>query len=42
MKKIFTTSEDGYYMGEEAYMVQNNVLTVVAPRGSATIYVCKL
>ncbi|MBO4907946.1 MAG: glycoside hydrolase family 13 protein [Lachnospiraceae bacterium] len=42
MKKILTTSENGYSMESESYMVQNNVLTVTVPKGSATIFVCKL
>ena len=42
MKRIFLTDSDGFHMDEETYMVQNNVLTVVAPKGSASIYVCKL
>ena len=42
MKRIFLTSDDGYNTEEETYMVQNNVLTVIAPKSSASIYVCKL
>ena len=42
MKRVMVTSADGYDLSDETYMVQNNVLTVVAPKGSASIYVCKL
>ena len=42
MKRVLKTAADGYDLSEETYMVQNNVLTVVVPKGSASIYVCNL
>ncbi|MCR5213139.1 MAG: glycoside hydrolase family 13 protein [Eubacterium sp.] len=42
MKKVFMTDESGYSHEEHMYMVQNNVLTVIVPKCSASIYVCKL
>ena len=42
MRRVMLTTEDGYTMEEELAMVQNNVLTVVVPKCSASIFVCKL
>jgi alpha-glucosidase len=42
MRRVMLTTEDGYTMEEELAMVHNNVLTVVVPKCSASIFVCKL
>ena len=39
MRRVLLTTEEGYTTEESAYMVQNNVLTVVVPKCSASIYV---
>jgi len=42
MKRVLQTSEEGYSKEEQAYIVQNNVMTVVVPKFSATVFVAKL
>ena len=42
MKRIMLTTQEGYDMSEHMLMVQNNVLSVIAPKCSASIYVTKL
>ena len=42
MKRIMLTTQEGYDMSEQMLMVQNNVLSVIAPKCSASIYVTKL
>lgn len=42
MKRVLLTNEFGYTLDTETLVVQNNVLTVVVPKNSAAIYVCKL
>ena len=42
MHRVMLADENGYSQDEHMYMVQNNVLTVVVPKCSASIYVCKL
>ena len=39
MKRVMLTTEEGYDMDEQTYMVQNNVLTVVVPKISASVYI---
>ena len=39
MKRVMLTTEEGYSTEEQMYMVQNNVLTVVVPKCSASVYV---
>jgi alpha-glucosidase len=41
MKRIMLTTEEGYDIDEKNYMVQNNVLTVVVPKVSASVYIYK-
>ena len=42
MRLVLQTYEEGYTLDEKMYMVQNNVLTVVVPKCSASIYVTNL
>ena len=42
MRRILLSEEFGYNLDEKMYMVQNNVLTVIVPKCSVSIYVCKL
>jgi len=42
MKRILITSKDGYDLTETPYIVQDNMLSVVIPGGSAAIFQCKL
>lgn len=42
MKRVMLTSETDHLMDDQTYIVQNNVLTVVVPKISASVYVCRL
>ena len=42
MKRVMITSETDYSCDDNMYIVQNNVMTVIVPKMSASIYVCKL
>ena len=42
MRRVMLTTEEGYTTENKMYMVQNNVLTVVAPKCSASVFVTKL
>ena len=42
MRRVMLTTEEEYTTDERAYMVQNNVLTVIVPKCSASIYVGSL
>ena len=39
MRRVLLTTEEGYHTEVENHMVQNNVLTVVVPKCSASVYV---
>jgi alpha-glucosidase len=41
MKRVVLTYEGGYYMDDNAHMVQNNMLTAVIPKMSAAVYIYK-
>ncbi len=41
MKRVMLTTEEGYDIDEKTYMVQNNMLSVVVPKISASVYVYK-
>ncbi len=42
MKRVMQTTEEGYTKSEQTFIVQNNVMTVVVPKFSATVFVAKL
>ncbi len=42
MKRLMLTTESGYSLDDQAFVVQNNVLSIVVPKMSAAIYYCKL
>ena len=42
MKRVMLSTEEEYSTEERPYMVQNNVLTVIVPQCSASIYVGSL
>lgn len=42
MKRVIQTTEEGYTMDDNITVIQNNVLTAVVPKQSASVYICQL